>query len=477
MKQVNEYLIGLDLGTSAIKGVLMSSAGTVVHREKAETRYITGKDGIKEFDAEEFYGLVTGVIRRLASQLREGTSVVGVSMASASGNTLLVDDAGKPIINVISWLDTRVTDEIDKVFGELQGNEVYELVGWPLGNSFPLAHLSWLKYHEPFLLEKAAKVCMSTDYVNYRLTGEWGIDRSTATTFYLQDQKAACWHLPFLQKLGIPEWKLPTLHESGKILGFIQPDSASDTGLLPGTPVVLGSFDHPCAARGSGVLEEGQMLISCGTSWVGFYPTKDRQKALGQRMLADPFLQPEGPWGTMFSLPAIATCVDKYVCRYISDAQDRYREFDRLSAAAKPGAGGLFINPMLENETDELSRYPKADIARAIMEGTAYLLKNRMDQLKTAGIQASSVVMVGGPSETFPWPQIVCDILGLELTIINGSCAGAAGAAILAGIGAGLYTNVKNALSRTAFEKVTRIPDKAAFEVYKDKYRIFKSGL
>jgi xylulokinase len=240
---------------------------------------------------------------------------------------------------------------------------------------------------------------------------------------------------------------------------------------------MLGSFDHPCAARGSGVLVEGQMLISCGTSWVGFYPVNNRQKAIREKMLVDTFLQPEGTWGAIFSLPAIATAVDKYICRYISDTRNRYYEFDRLSASANPGAGGLFINPLQEDETSKLCLSTRANIARAIMEGTAYLLKYQMEQLEKSDIQASSVVMAGGPSETFPWPQILCDILGMELSVYNGSCAGAVGAAILAGIGTGLYTDVNSAFSKTSIAKVTWIPDKAAVDVYKETYRAFKSRL
>ncbi|MDO8685793.1 MAG: FGGY family carbohydrate kinase [Clostridiales bacterium] len=211
--------------------------------------------------------------------------------------------------------------------------------------TYPLAHLSWLKCHKPELLERAAIVCMSTEYVNFRLTGEWGIDNSTASTFYLQDQKAVDWHIPYLKKLGIPKWKLPPIHTSGTILG-----------------------------------------------------------------------------------------------RIISKVQ-----------------------------------FAKADIARAIMEGTVYLLKMQMEKLESVNIRASSMTMVGGPSETFPWPQIVSDVLGMEIRIINGSCAGAVGAAILAGIGVSLYTDEKDAFNKTAFPKLTRIPDKAAHETYKDLYREFIS--
>ncbi len=464
-----QYLIGLDLGTSAVKGVLMSSEGAVVSREKAETEYFRADDGRIELDTEAFYSLIADVIRTLAGAVPERGSVVGVSMASASGNTLLLDGSGKPMLPAFSWMDTRVTDEVERVFGRLKEDEVHQLTGWPLIPMFPLAHLAWLQCHKPLSLSQASRICMTTDYVNYRLTGRWGIDPSTATTFYLQDQLRRQWHTPWLDTLGIPAHKLPPILSSGTVLGGVTEAAAAETGLLPGTPVVLGAFDHPCAARGSGVLKEGQVLISCGTSWVGFYPVKDRRNAVRQKLLTDPFLHSEGLWGAMFSLPAVATGVDRWICRYITDAPDRYTEFDRLAAAAKPGVEGVFINPMEAPLLHDHS-IAKANIARAIMEGTAYLLKARMDALRDMGIRADSVTMAGGPSDTFPWPQIVCDVLGMEVTIMNGSCAGAVGAAILAGIGTGVYGDERDAFNKAAFDKTARVPDKAAHKAYQASY-------
>lgn len=467
------YLIGLDIGTSAIKGVLISSEGKIVLREQSKTQIEILKDGQMQFDADDLYRLVTTVIKGLIQLLPAGASVAGISISSASGNTLLVDQEGKPMTPVFSWMDTRVKDEIATVFGKLDEEEVHRLIGWPLLNTFPLAHLSWLKCHQPQLLQQAARVCMSTDYILYRLTGKWGIDSSTATTFYLQDQSSSSWHLPYLQQLGIDIEKLPVIHKPGKKLGQILPEAAKETGLSTKAAVILGSFDHPSAARGAGVLDAGQLLLSCGTSWVGFYPLLERETAIGQKLLTDPFLQPEGAWGGMFSLPAIAAPVDKFVCQYISDASDRNEQFSKLAAAADAGAGGLMIHPLLECDNSALEGRDPAHIARALMEGTAYLLRMKLEQLQHAGLPAHTITMVGGPSETFPWPQIVADVISNELHIVNGSCAGAVGSAILAGIGIGLYKDERDAWQRAAFDRTTRTPNKEVTQKYEELYRKF----
>jgi sugar (pentulose or hexulose) kinase len=278
-----------------------------------------------------------------------------------------------------------------------------------------------------------------------------------------------------LQRLGIPDDKLPRIDPSGSVLGRITEEAAKETGLEPGTPVVLGAFDHPCAARGAGILDEGQLLLSCGTSWVGFLPIRDRNRAVDNNLLIDPFLQPSGPWGAMFSLPAVASSIDEWIRLFVDDGPDRYQTFDRLAASAAPGAGGLLIHPLHKASRTEPEGGTKANIARAIMEGTAFLLKRRLDQLEAKGMRFSAVSMVGGPSEAHPWPQIVTDVLGKRIAIRNGTCAGAVGAAILAGIGAGLYQDEKHALTKLSFPQSDCMPSPAAHAFYAEQYNRFVS--
>jgi sugar (pentulose or hexulose) kinase len=471
---LRECLIGLDVGTSALKGVLLSISGRVVAQVISSFEYNRNPNGIVEFDADLQYMQVACALRRLFASLPTGSLLAGISMSFASGNTLLVDSASNPIMPAISWMDTRATDEITGVFGAQDAFEVHNRVGWPLTGQFPLAHLAWLRRHRPDLLERANKVCMTSDYILHRLTDRWGIDPSTATTSYLQNQHLSRWHLPYLSDLGISEDKLPPILPSTSRLGGINVKASIETGLPFGTPIVLGAFDHPSAARGAGVLESGRMLLSCGTSWVGFYPTEDRQTAIQQSMLIDPFLRPRGPWGAMFSVSSVGVAVDRIIQRYISTSPDRYPTFDRLAESAPPGAGGLIIDPFAEMSLIDLSMHSQEEIARAIMEGTCYLIKSKMEALREAGITATSINMAGGPSDTHPWPQILCDVLGMELTIINGSCAGAVGAAVLAGIGVELFNDEKDAFQKMMFEKSVLSPDMETSYFYQKRFEHLK---
>jgi sugar (pentulose or hexulose) kinase len=434
MDKSQVYSIGLDLGTSSVKGVLMSEKGEVLSSLSSgfeyEDAFLSDSSKYIGIDAEKYYSVICYVIKQLARNV-SADRINGIAMVSASGNTLLCNDSGEPLIKAYSWTNMPMEKEFKTVFGDIDTEYIAQISGWQFYGTFPLAHLSHIKVHEPNLLKKAKHICMTTEYVLYKLTGKWGIDCSTATPFYLYNQLSGKWHKPFLSALNIPEEKLPDIYDSGYQLGTITSVSANDTGLREGTKVFLGCFDHSGAARASGIKEEGQLLISCGTSWVCFFPYNNREKILAQNLLCDPYLSPEGPWGAIFSLPKIAYKINSIISRYISDKEDKFDKFNELAAQAKSGADGLRINLMTDAEKD-LSGYLKKDIARAVMEGTAYALKERLDLFAKTGIKFKSSVMAGGPSQSKIWREILSEILGIQTEVKFGSYSGAAGAAEIA---------------------------------------------
>ncbi len=442
-------LIGLDVGTSAVKGVLLSIEGDIIAQGKRMTQFLHPQPDFVELSPEAHYRTVCDLIRELVSRAPSGSSIVALSMAAASGNTLLLDKAGQPLTNIISWLDQRAVKTAHELLPKFDFEQVHSIVGWPWVGSFPFGHLAWLKNNAPEKYKTASHYGMNSDYVLFRLTGKWGMDPSTATTFYLQDQRKRQWYQPYLGRLEIFEENLSELLPSGSVLGPLTPQAAEDTDLSKETLVVLGAFDHPCAARGTGMLKPGDLLLSCGTSWVGFYPLESRDLALAQKLLIDPFLSPEGSWGAMFSLARVGTTIDWYVDNLIlqpgDNSADKYSLFSASSQQTPPGANGLYINPcqdissLPEKVAKLKTRYPREEIARAVMEGVAFEMKRKMQELAETGLPAERIAMVGGPAESPVWPRIVAEITGLELRLINGQNAGAVGAAILAGIGAGIF--------------------------------------
>ena len=450
-----QYMIGLDIGTSSVKGVLMEEGGKIKASAKAAFFYRKPRPGVVELDTEGYLNACFCAMRELAKEATDG-KIASVCASSASGNLVLVDRAGKPLTPIIGWQDQRADTEAKGVLAGTEGadkDSLYKRIGWPFsGKGFPLAQLCYIKKHQLELLERCGMVAMSTEYLYYVLTGKWGISASAGTPFYLLDQEKGGYMKEVLQVLGLDTDRVPPVGNAGSILGEIKEDVAALCGVPAGTPVVLGTFDHPSAARGVGVLEEGEMLLSCGTSWVVFTPVSSRQKGIDAKVLVDPFLAPKGNWAVMSSVTSLSERISLYIERYIGTGEDRFQRLSGLAAESSSGAGGLQIN-MLEAPDDEHIRsFALPDIARAIMEGTVRMLQGKLEQLKAQGIMADRAVMVGGPSEDPMWISLIEEICGIPVRVIHGAYAGAVGAAVLAGIGAGIYRDefdAKNILCLT----------------------------
>jgi sugar (pentulose or hexulose) kinase len=427
---MEKYAIGLDLGTSSVKAVLFSTEKGVVAKDSAKFTYAPAylPDGSEYLgiDMEKFYRTICAVLQNLSKKVPNGASFGGIAMASASGNGVLCDKQGNALIDAYSWLTPAMSAEIATVFGADFGPEVREAAGWGLAPSFPLGQFAHLRVHAPELLDKADVVCMATEYVLHRLTGKWGIDVSTATPFYFLDQKKRVWNEEFLAALGIPASKLPELMESGDLLGEMTADGARDTGLPVGTHVHVGSFDHPTAARACNIEKQGDLLISCGTSWVCFFPMNDRAAIMARNLSSDPFLTPNGPWGTICSLARAGERIDELTARFFGDEPNMFVAFDEAAAKAPKGAEGLAFNPM--EELPDLDGYSKENIARAIMEGVANALKNRMGDI----VKVERITMCGGPSVSPVWPVVLADVFGVPVNVTYGPHSGAVGAAMYA---------------------------------------------
>lgn len=431
---MKEYSIGLDLGTSSVKGVLFdgenvidTKSGKFIYKECS----LPNGAKYKGFDAFGFYLTICNVLRYFTRQVEKiGGEIKGIAFASASGNTLLLDENDKPLIDAYSWTNPAFTSEVQKVLPNFTTEYIKNVCGWNFFETFPLAHLSHLKINAPELIEKAKTVCMTTEYVLFRLTGKWGMDYSTATPFYLVDQVKGEYHEPFLNAFGIKKEQLVPLGKTGDLLGTTNGEIEKLTGLKVGTKVYLGSFDHPAGARANGVCKEGDLLLSCGTSWVEFFPIKDRQKALDLNMLCDPFMKDKGLWGAMFSIPCIATNIEYFISKYISTESNRYEIYNDLAILSPKGANGLVIN-VLEDLDKDFSSYEKCDIARALMESTGNLLKQKLDELAKNGITFNKVYMAGGPTQDKNWVSVLEEVINLPITVTYGVNSGAVGSAKL----------------------------------------------
>ena len=423
--------IGFDLGTTNIKAVLVDDSLSILATAKRKMNYIEPQPGFKETDSEILFNSICDILNELVTSVENKNDIKAVCFSGATGNTMLLDEANKPLTNIISWLDTRPVKPLFTV------EEVYPVTGWPAIEIFPLAHLSWWKVNAKEIYEKAKRIVMNNDFITSRLTGNFALDYSTATTSHLYNQLEKCWHKPFLDKLEIKEEQLSKLLPSGTPIGNLTKFAAEQTGLSENTVVVSGAFDHPSAARAIGVVKEGDLLLSCGTSWVGFFPIIDREKALELKVLIDPYLSDDtGQWGAIFSLPKLGIEIDNWINKLAESNKisetEKFEFFNHEAGKSNSGANSLIIN--IENDlSDEiLKNNTAADVARAVMESAAKMLKNEIKKINSAGITTQNIVMVGGPTNSSIWPGIISEITGIKIKLGNGEYAGAIGAAKMA---------------------------------------------
>lgn len=387
------YFIGLDLGTGAAKGVLFDGS-KIVAGDSAVSNFLRNGDAV-EFDPAEHYQEISGLIKRLAAQSPE--PVKAISMCAASGNTLITDADGKPRSNIISWLDNRKEPCPD--------DNIHEVVGWPWVGGFPFAHLLRLRREEPQLFEGDFRVCMNNDWINFMLTGNFMLDHSSATPFYMQDQRTFTYYKPYLEMLGFQKSQLSKLVPCGTVIGNLKAELAC-LNLNSDTLIVAGSFDHPSAARALNVVKPDEMLLSCGTSWVGFRPAEKR--FIRQGCLCDPYMIHEnGCYGEIISWGRIGLELDAWLEEHYPDKKTRYQNFN----------------------DDAMSNGP----ARDKMLEMARTFKSKA----FPDVKFSRIVLAGGPSESPAWRKYIAEVWDCNIDIsIYRKYTGAVGAAMLAMKGA-----------------------------------------
>ena len=412
--------IGIDLGTSGIKGALCSGTGAVLATVTRATEQDRPRAGEVFFSSDRCYDILCDVLKVLA-KAGTGHPIRAVSLSGATGDTLLLSREGRPLLPTMHWMDTRSAEDTAIDPPGMTEADVYQTSGWPWFRGFPLAHLAWLKTHQAAAYRQAHRVGMNLTYQYYKLCGAWAIDPSTATTFYLQDQQQKKWHQPYLDWLDLKVEQLPELRPSGTCVGRISAKTADETGLPEGCAVVLGSFDHPSAAWGSGVTQVGQFLLSLGTSWVGFYPVAERALALGQKMLVDPFLSDEnGTWGAMFSLGKAGERLNEtFLSTYpdMPEAEARYARIERDLRQVMNGTG------------------PENAATRMICDLVETMHK-MMGNYSRHGLPVERIVLVGGPSANQAIVDLFKKIMDKPILVAPSSgYSGAVGAAGLAAKG------------------------------------------
>jgi xylulokinase len=457
-----DLLIGLDVGTTATKAIAFDSEGHAVASATRQYRLLTPEAGWVEQDPLELWDAVKSTLRAVAGQIDPGDRVVALAQSSQGGTTIPVDAEFRPTYNAISWMDGRGDVEQAQIGATFGAERLYGMTGWKLMPALPLVHLLWLRGNRARAFDSTRWVTFVNDYIGWHLTGVLGMNPADASITQLFDIARADWDDALLKLAGIRRDQVSPVIPSGGILGTLTREAAESTGLAAGTLVGIGAHDQYCAALSAGATHPGSTLLSCGTAWVILAIPPSLEVGLASKMGISCHAV-KGRWGGLYSLGAVGTSMEWLAeniwggCTGTQPRDHIYSAINEGAARSEPGAHGLlffppagghgeiygvghggFVNLMLPHTRD--------DMTRAVMESVAFELRWAIEEIGRAGVSVDVLKMVGGAARSPVWPQIVADVTCLPVALPAISQAASWGAAILAGVAAGVYADPERAL-------------------------------
>ncbi len=462
------HLLGIDIGTTGSKALLIDENGKVVASATTEYPMYTPQPLWAEQNPEDWWQATITSLKQVLKG-RDAAEVKGLGLTGQMHGLVLLDQAGRVLRPCIMWNDQRTGQQCADITARIGAKRLLELTGNPVLPGFTAPKIVWVREHEPQVYHKAARVLLPKDYIRYRLTGEFATEVSGASGTSLLDVRKRDWSQEVLNALDIPAAWLPKCYESPLVSGQISSPAMEATGLKAGTPVVGGGGDQAAQAVGSGIIEAGLVSVTSGTSGVVFASTDELLVEPEGRLHAFCHAVP-GKWhlmGVMLSAGGSLRWLRDTIGQPEKDVaaligRDPYELLTAEAAQAPVGSEGLFFLPYLTGERTPYPdpyargvfmgltlRHGKAHLVRAVLEGVAYGLRDSLELMRNLGLELRQVRASGGGARSELWRQIQTDIFGVEMVTINVTEGAAYGAALLAGVGAGLYASVEEACSRT----------------------------
>lgn len=489
------YLIGIDIGTSGTKTVLFDEAGNTIASSTVEYPMYQPRAGWAEQDPEDWWKAACSTIRQVLAQSGiNPADVKGIGLSGQMHGAVLLDREDQVLRKAIIWCDQRSIRECEQITSLVGRERLVEITANPALTGFTASKVMWVKNNEPEVFEKTKKILLPKDYIRFRLTGEFATEVSDASGMQFLDVPRRKWSGEILDKLGIDRSMLADVHESPVITGVVSKEASDVTGLKAGTPVAGGGGDQAAGAVGNGIVEPGVISSTIGTSGVVF--------AFSEKVSIDPKGRVHtfchavpGAWHIMGVTQAAGLslkwfrdnfCIEEKRTAELMEI-DPYVLMDKEAEKAGPGSGGIIYLPYLMGErTPHLdpdargvffgltAKNGKPDMIRAILEGVAFSLKDCLEIIKEMGVDVKDVRVSGGGGRSPLWRQLQADIFETAITTVNSSEGPALGAAILAGVGSGVYGSVREACTAIIRENTRQQPNTGLFDKYRTRYKVFR---
>jgi xylulokinase len=481
------YFLGIDVSTTACKALLVDGQGAVIGTASTSQPVSTPHPLWSEQDPHLWWQGTGRSIREVLQKTGiSGDQIAAVGLTGQMHGLVLLDQRGEVLRPAILWNDQRTAPQCDEIRSRLGFERLVQVTGNDALTGFTAPKVLWVAENEPELYQRARHILLPKDYVRFRLTGEFAMDKADGSGTILFDLKQRDWSPEVLLALGIPAEWLPPTFEGPEITGVVSAAAASETGLKAGTPVIAGGGDQAAGAVGVGAVEPGIVSLVLGTSGVVFAaadaPLIEPQGRLHAFCHALP-----GVWHLMGVMLSAAGSLQWY-----HDTIAASISFDELVGEARrvpPGSDGLLFLPYLNGERtphpDPLARsawiglttrHSRAHLTRAVLEGVAFGLKDSFELLRQSGLADITDVRVsGGGAKSGLWASILASVLEMELTQVNTTEGAAYGAALLAGVGAAHWQDVPAVCRETIHITMRTEPEREGVNTYSQLYPIYRS--
>ncbi|HJT89403.1 MAG TPA: xylulokinase [Bryobacteraceae bacterium] len=480
------YWLGIDVGTGGTRALLVDECGKVCHAATGPHEDMRMERPLwAEQRPENWWDAARRAVRAVLSQAGiSGAEVRGVGLSGQMHGLVLLDGAGRVIRPALIWCDQRSQPQVDAINQGAGKEMVLACIANPVVTGFTLPKLLWVRDHEPALFERASKMLLPKDYVRFRLTGEYASDVSDASGTALFDVVRRTWSYDLADRLGVDRNLLPAVLESAEVSGKISPGAAEATGLAAGTPVVAGAGDQAASAVGAGIVAPGLVSCTLGTSGVVFaHMQSPAYDPLGRVHTFCHAIR--GAWHVMGVTQGAGLSLQWFRNQFAPGAD--YDELTAEAARAPAGSEGLFWLPYLMGERSPhldasargawiglTARHTRADLIRAVLEGVSYSQKDCLDIIEGMGAVVASVRASGGGARSGFWRQMLADVFGKPVAVLETQEGSAYGAALLALVGTGAYESVEEICRAVVHEIHSVEPRPRETEIYARGHQAYR---
>lgn len=474
--------IGIDLGTSAVKLLLMDEMGQIKNIVSREYELLFPHPGWSEQRPNDWVAAVEDGLKELIKDC-DKSKIAGIGTGGQMHGLVVLDKDDNVLRPAILWNDGRTQNETDYLNLEIGKDKLTELTGNIAFAGFTAPKILWMKKNEPDLFEKIAKIMLPKDYINYVLTGTFCTDYSDASGMLLLDVKNKKWSMEMLKICGISIDQMPKLYESYEIVGSLKKDIALELGLSEDVKVCAGAGDNAAAAIGTGTVGIGACNISLGTSGTIFISSDKFSVDEGNSLHA--FDHADGGYHLMGCMLSAASC-NKWWMEEILKTGDFEGEQEEINDD-KLGHNHIYYLPYLMGEraphNDPYARScfvgmtmdsSRADMTQAVLEGVAFGMRDSLEAAKAMGIKVEKSMICGGGAKSPLWRKIFANVMNIELTIPETEQGPGYGAAILAAVGCGEYESVEAATQKLIKITGSTKPQKELAALYEERYKTYR---